>query len=120
MYRGKGRNVRRVLKSSLTNTGQRLTYPRTRKPQIESLLVEFAPRGQSGWHRHPHSTFVYVLKGTLLLENKGRTPRRYKAGSAFLEATNTWHNAKNIGTKPLQLLLVYLGEQHQPNRIDPK
>lgn len=114
-----GRTATTLLKSSITNTRQKITYPRTNKPQIESMLITIAPGGQSSWHLHPVPTFVYVLQGTVLVQNKGTPSIRYRAGTAFLEATNTWHNAKNHGKRPLKLLLVYAGEQGKPNLIRP-
>ena len=115
----KGRKAITVLKTSVTNTRRRITYPRTTKPEIESVLITIAPGGQSGWHRHPVPTFVYVLRGTLLLGNQGQRRRRYRAGTAFLEATKTCHNASNPGTRPLQLLVVYIGKRGTPNLIRP-
>ena len=115
-----GRTVTRLLKSSTTTGRQKIAYPKSGKPEIEAMLIEFAPGGQSGWHMHPFPAYVYGLEGTLTIETDDGSRHKCKAGSAVLEVTNTWHNARNMGKKPLKILVVYIGKKGVPNLIRPK
>jgi hypothetical protein len=47
--------------------------------------VEIPPGGVAGKHRHPVDTFVYVLSGTLTLEQEGQGSRTLKVGEVFQE-----------------------------------
>ena len=106
-----------VVKATATASGQKLQYPQTDKPEIESVLIEIAPGGESGRHMHPVPTYVYVLEGTLTVEMDKESPREYAAGSGFLESLNTWHNGKNLGQAPVKVLVVFVSEEGKKNFI---
>jgi quercetin dioxygenase-like cupin family protein len=106
-----------VVKATATATGQKLQYPQTDKPEIESVLVEMAPGGESGRHMHPVPTYVYVVEGTLTVEMDHGSPREYAAGSGFLESVNAWHNGKNLGQAPVKFLVVFVSEEGKKNLI---
>ena len=106
-----------VVKATATETGQKLQYPQTDKPEIESVLIELAPGGESGRHMHPVPTYVYVVEGTLTVEMDHGSPREYAAGSGFLESVNTWHNGKNLGQAPVKFLVVFVSEEGKKNFI---
>lgn len=44
----------------------------------------------------------------------------YKAGDSFLMVVNTWTNAKNKGTMPAKVLVVYVGVHGKPNLVRPQ
>jgi quercetin dioxygenase-like cupin family protein len=106
-----------VVKATASATGQKLQYPQTDKPEIESVLIEIAPGGESGRHMHPVPTYVYVLEGTLTVESDHGSPRDYAAGSGFLESMNSWHNGKNLGQAPVKALVVFVSEEGKKNFI---
>ena len=106
-----------VVKATASATGQKLQYPQTDKPEIESVLIELAPGGESGRHMHPVPTYVYVLEGTLTVESDHGSPRDYAAGSGFLESMNSWHNGKNVGQAPVKALIVFVSEEGKKNFI---
>ena len=106
-----------VVKATATASGQKLQYPQTDRPEIESVLIEIAPGGESGRHMHPVPTYVYVLEGTLTVESDHGSPRDYAAGSGFLESVNTWHNGKNLGQAPVKVLVVFVSEEGKKNLI---
>jgi quercetin dioxygenase-like cupin family protein len=82
--------------------------------------VEIAPGTAAGKHRHPVDTFVYVLSGTLTLEQEGQGSRTLKVGEVFQEVPGGIYNAKNTGTSPLTLLVVSLGDKDQPFSVPVK
>ena len=88
--------------------------------RVSVYRVEIAPGGAAGKHRHPVDTFVYVLDGTLTLEQEGQEPRTLKAGEVAQEVPGVTYNAKNAGTGPLTLLVVSLGEKDQPFSLPVK
>jgi quercetin dioxygenase-like cupin family protein len=106
-----------VVKATATSSGQKLQYPQTDKPEIESVLIEIAPGGESGRHMHPVPTYVYVVEGTVTVEMDDGSRREYAAGSGFLESMNTWHNGKNLGQAPVKVLVVFVSEEGKKNLI---
>ena len=106
-----------VVKATATASGQKLQYPQTDRPEIESVLIEIAPGGESGRHMHPVPTYGYVVGGTLTVELDDGTAREYAAGSGFLESVNTWHNGKNLGQAPVKVLVVFVSEEGKKNLI---
>ena len=109
-----------VFKGSTTMAGQKLEYLRTDKPEISSVLIEIEPGGEIGRHMHLVSGYVHVLEGTVTIEMDDGTRHEFQAGKAFLEATNMWHNAKNIGKTLVKLLVVTPGEDGKSNLIRPE
>ncbi len=109
-----------VLKSTTTMTGQPLQYARTDKPEVTIALAELEPGGEVGRHMHWASGFVYILEGTVTVTMEDGTQHEFRPGQAFVEATNTWHNAKNTGSGPVRLLVVWPGEVGKPNIIRPE
>jgi quercetin dioxygenase-like cupin family protein len=114
-----GVKITPVLKSSTTMMGQKVEYARTDRPEVNSAIVEIAPGGEIGRHMHPISGHVYVLDGAITVEMEDGQKHEYQAGKAFLEATNTWHNARNTGAGPAKLLVVWFGEEGKPTIVRP-
>ena len=114
-----GRRAKSLLKASSTIARKKLEYLRTNKPEIEVMLVEIKPDGQSGRHMHPVPTLVYVIEGTLTVELDDGSRHKCQAENALLEVINIWHNARNMGRKSLKLLVIYLGEKGRPNLLRP-
>ncbi len=107
-----------VLQTSTTATGQPIQFPQSRS-QFTGVTLEIAPGGQVGRHRHPVPNFVYVLEGEITIEADDHPARAYKAGEAFAESVNTWHNGYNRGSAPTKILVVFAGEEGQPVTVRP-
>ncbi|HET7876285.1 MAG TPA: cupin domain-containing protein [Methylomirabilota bacterium] len=116
----KGFKVTPVLKSSHTASNMPVEYPKTGKAEIVSVIGELEPGGRTALHQHPVPVFVYVLEGTLTVQAQGGQPREYKAGQAFVEDVNHWHQALNKGGTPVKILVVFAGEQGKPTTINAK
>ena len=110
----KGFNATPVLKAAKTADGDPLAYPQGGKPEVVSVIGTLEPKGQTALHRHPVPVFVYLLEGQLTVQTEGKERRQYKAGEAFLESVNMWHQAFNEGDQPTKILVVFLGEEGQP------
>ena len=109
-----------VMKGDTTIGGQRILYPKSEKAEMASVIVEIQPGRESGRHLHPFPTYVHVLEGTLTVEFEDGTRQHFEAGKGFLEVVNTWHNGRNLGERPLKFLIVFAGEEGQPNMIRPE
>ena len=107
-----------VLEATTTITGQPIRFPQGDN-QITAILAEVAPGGQVGRHMHPLPLFVYMLEGTLSIEMEGHGTHTFSAGQGFAEVTNTWHNGRNLGDKPVRFLIVFSGQKGVPNLIRP-
>jgi quercetin dioxygenase-like cupin family protein len=69
---------------------------------------------------HPYPTLVYVLEGAIEVAMDGGMVHSYKAGDSFLMVVNTWTNAKNKGTMPARVLVIYVGVHGKPNLVRPQ
>ena len=107
-----GFTPRVLMQATQTSIGQNILYPLFRS-QLTTVLVEIAPGGQTGRHMHPVPVAVYVLEGSITVAHEGQE-KTYKAGDAFVESVDTWHNGLNRGTTPVKLLLTVVGEQGKP------
>lgn len=108
-----------ILKGATTIKAQKVRYPDTDRPEITSAIGEVAPGGESGRHQHPAPTIVHVLEGTSTIEFDDGTRFEAPAGTAFLEAVDTWHNVRNLGDTPLKYLVVFVGLEGTPSLIEP-
>ncbi len=82
---------------------------------------EFAPGASGGKHRHPVDTFMYVLDGTLTLEEEGKGPRTLNAGEVVQEVPTGIYIVTNTSmTSPATVLVVSLGEKDQPFAVPVK
>lgn len=103
--------VTRLLKKTTDEAGRPLAYPKPEDGQAEvtALLVEIAPGGQTGWHKHPLTCLGYVLEGEIevtLIDGRVNT---IKPGQALCEVVDLEHNGVNRGTVPAELVLFVLG-----------
>src|SRR3954469_16920685 len=96
-----------VLETSTSWTGQKIEYPQTDKPTITSRLLELQPGADTGWHMHPSPPYVYVLEGTVLVEDDKGNKNALHAGQAAVEVQN-YHHGMNPGSTPAKLLLVFM------------
>ena len=106
-----------ILKTSTTWTSQKIKYPQTDKPMITSLVVEFPPGAKTSWHLHPMPEYIYVMEGTLMIEDENGNKRAFKPGEAFIEVDN-YHQGSNPGRTPTKIMAIFFGEEGQPIRID--
>jgi quercetin dioxygenase-like cupin family protein len=102
-----------LLKTTTTWNGAPLAYP-TGTPEVTALLIEIAPGGETGWHRHQVPSFALVLAGTLEVRLEDGSVNRRTAGDAFAEVVGTLHNGRNVGTEPVKIAVFYAGVQGQP------
>ena len=82
--------------------------------EVVQAVADFEPRATPGRHTHPGEEIGYVLEGTFLVEQDGKTPVTLKAGGTFLIPAGTVHNATNIGAAGGKILATYIVETGKP------
>lgn len=100
-----------LLDTKTLGDGLPLRYP-TGDAHLTALMVELAPGGETGLHRHPMPVVGYIVSGEVTVSAEGMAPRVFKAGEAFVE-TSIWHNGRNEGREPVRILAIYLGAEGQ-------
>jgi quercetin dioxygenase-like cupin family protein len=99
-----GVETKRVATETLGNVpGKKLT----------AIVVNYAPGGKSGAHRHAGSIFAYVLSGAIRSESSATGPAKvYRAGESFFEPPASRHLvSENASTKePASLLAVFVAD----------
>lgn len=99
-----------VLKTTTSWDGKPLAYPGG-QAEVSALVIEIAPGGETGWHRHPVPSFGMVLEGTLEVHLKDGRTKRLTQGEALAEVVDTAHNGRNVGSGALKLLVLYAGAE---------
>ena len=80
--------------------------------ELVMAVVEIAPGGQSGKHRHPGIEVGYVLEGTLEVERPGQPNEILRAGQSF--KNDAIHTAMNKSMWPTRILAVFAVEKGKP------
>jgi quercetin dioxygenase-like cupin family protein len=109
-----------LLQSGATAGGAAIAYPKTDSAELSAVRLDIGPGGETGRHMHPYPTLVHVLEGAIEVEMDGGIVHSYKAGDSFLMVVNTWTNAKNNGTMPAKMLVVFVGVHGKPNLVRPQ
>ena len=80
------------------------------------LTVEYAPGGSDPIHRHNADVFVYVLKGSIVMQVKGGAPVTLHPGQTFYEGPNDIHligrNASK--TESAKFLVFFVKDKGAP------
>ena len=82
--------------------------------EVVQAVADFEPRATPGRHTHPGEEIGYVLEGTFLIEQEGKTPVTLKTGGTFLIPAGTVHNATNTGAGTGKILATYIVEKGKP------
>lgn len=97
-----------ILKTGETWIGQDIVYPGG-DAEMSGVVIEMAPGGETGWHRHPVPSVGYVMAGELEVHFKNGEVKRLVAGEAAAEAVDVLHNGVNVGDVPVKLVIFYVG-----------
>jgi quercetin dioxygenase-like cupin family protein len=84
--------------------------------EVVMVTVEYAPGASSTAHRHPGSTFAYVLEGSIESQVEPGQPQTYTKGQTWYELPRHTHrisrNASSI--EPAKLLAFLVMKKGQP------
>lgn len=109
--------ITQLLSTTTTSSGQSLVLPRN-NVQIVASIFDGLPRAATQAHNHPYPRYVYVLSGTLRVNNldTGQT-NTYRPGNFVLESVGQWQTSASVGDEPLKLLVVDVVEKGQSNTV---
>lgn len=85
-------------------------------PGYETVVarVEVAPGILAGRHTHPGEEISYVIEGEGEVLFDDEPPLKIKSGDAFVIPAGKTHDAKNTGSGPFRLVVVYVVEKGKP------
>ena len=98
-----------LLRTTTSWDGNPVVYPRG-QAEITGIIIELAVGGETGWHEHPVPSFAVVLEGTLEVTLRDGRRNRLGPGEALVEVVDTAHNGRNVGDRPVKLVVFYAGE----------
>ncbi len=78
-----------------------------------TAIAEFQPGGTVGAHTHPGEEIGYVLEGSIVLEQDGKSVT-LTAGQTFFIPNGQVHNATNKGSSTARVLANYVVESGKP------
>ena len=84
--------------------------------EVNMSIAEIAAGAQSGRHYHPGHEITYVLSGSGTFDMEGQ-PQTFSEGSRVYVAPKRIHNAKNIGSTPLKVLVVAIHPKGEPAAV---
>jgi quercetin dioxygenase-like cupin family protein len=93
----------------------------SRATDIHVLQNKIAPGGSFGWHSHPGPSFVIIKSGTATVylgADRSCRPRRFRAGSGFVDRGLDVHIVRNEGVEDLVTVVVSLVPRGAERRID--
>ncbi|MBZ9765596.1 MULTISPECIES: cupin domain-containing protein [unclassified Mesorhizobium] len=100
-----------------TASGQPITLPQ-KNVEVQVSSYQIAPGATLPVHKHPFPRYAYVEQGTLRVANvETGAANIYKTGDFIVEMIGQWHQATNIGTDPVKLLVIDQVEQGAKNTI---
>ena len=99
-----------LLETSVDSLGKPIRFPQ-QNPEISMSQIELPAGGATGWHTHPVPALGYVIEGTLTVEYEGGRSVEVTRGQGFAEAVGVVHQGRNLGTAPVKLVAVFLGER---------
>lgn len=88
-------------------------------PLIKAYSIEIPVGKSTDLHRHAVPLFAFVVSGVLETDYGSKGRRTISPGSVFVEAIDWCHVGKAVGTEPVKVIGVYLG-QEKPDQSAPE
>ncbi len=81
---------------------------------VAMVTVTIEPGGSSGWHHHPGVVVIAVQSGTATHYDSRCNKHVYRAGDAFVEASNQAHVVRNNGSVNAVFQVTFLVPTRTP------
>lgn len=109
-----------LLETTRSWNGKPYTRYPAGQPQLTTIRLTLAPHTALPWHTHPFPNSVYVLSGTLTLQDRdsGKTLIVHQ-GQAVGESVDDVHRGES-GNEPAVLLITYAGTPGVPTSVPAK
>lgn len=82
--------------------------------EVVTAVADFDAGAAAPRHMHPGEEIGYVLEGTILLEQDGKSPWTVSTGQTFLIPAGVAHGASNKGAGAARILATYVVEKGKP------
>ncbi|OHU84409.1 MULTISPECIES: cupin domain-containing protein [Pseudoalteromonas] len=106
-----------VAKSTQSWDGSQLPqYPKG-QPEVTILKVVIPAGATVVQHKHPMINAGVMLKGKLTVTSEDGKVLHLGPGDPIIELVNTWHEGKNEGDEPVEILVFYAGVKGMPLSI---
>ncbi|AZO02061.1 MULTISPECIES: cupin domain-containing protein [unclassified Mesorhizobium] len=106
-----------LVSKTTTASGQPIALPQ-KNVEVQVSSYQIAPGATLPVHKHPFPRYAYVEQGTLKVTNvETGAANTFKSGDFIVEMIGQWHQATNIGTDPVKLLVIDQVEQGAKNTI---
>lgn len=100
-----------LLRTGTTSSGARLDFPKNDSGEVTGLEVTIPAGKGTGWHRHAHSGFAYVVSGRLQVVLQDSSRKEYGPGEAFAEVVGLAHDGRAIGKDDVRLVAFFLTDK---------
>tara|TARA_R110001632_G_scaffold10559_4_gene39022 strand:- start:5508 stop:5936 length:429 start_codon:yes stop_codon:yes gene_type:complete len=87
------------------------------QPKVTITKIVIPPKTKLPKHLHPVITTGIVTKGELTITDVNNQQKIMKAGDVLVEVSNTIHFGENTGSKTLEIIVFYIGDENSPNTI---
>jgi quercetin dioxygenase-like cupin family protein len=88
-------------------------YP-GKPPEITVMHIVIPPGASLPSHRHPVINVGYLVRGELHVVTEAGARLHLKAGDPIVEVVGAWHQGRNEGTEPAEIVVVYAGFAAEP------
>ncbi len=106
-----------VLTATETANGQPIHLPQG-ETQVQVSTFRVPPGAQLPVHKHPFPRMAYVMSGTLTVTDvETGTESTYEPGDFVVEMVDAWHFGRNVGSEPLDLLVIDLSPRGRSNTV---
>lgn len=78
------------------------------------VLITVAPGATIARHTHPGIEMGYVLEGEAIQTIEGKPDLTLKAGDSYAIPAGAVHGGKNIGDKPLKVVVTLVVDKSKP------
>ena len=100
-----------------TASGQPIVLPQ-KNVQVLVSTYDIAVGATLPVHKHPFARYAYVLAGTLKVTGiESGKSNTYQTGDFIVEMIGQWHQATNVGTGPVRLLVIDQVEAGAKNTV---
>lgn len=101
----------------------RQEIPNIAGKSLVAVVVEYAPGGKSGPHRHAASAFIaaHVLAGAVRSQVNDEPVKVYKAGESWFETPGAHHRVSENAseTEPARLLAIFVVDTAEKTLTTP-
>lgn len=109
-----GVRVEKLIQSTGSWNGVSLPDCSERETEVTVLKITIEPKTSLPMHFHPVINVAYMLSGELTVISEKGEKKVIHQGEPLIELVDQNHYGINEKEEPVEILVVYLGEQGQP------